>query len=254
MNIVGICRIRNEEGVIENTLKHLEDKIGNIYVYDDCSTDRTVEICKNAPNVVQVVENEEWESDPMQRQILEGEQRQFIYDIAKQENPDWIYYFDADEYADFSDINFERADVDGYKMRFFDFYITPEDVDKPYLERKMIGPEYRDILTLFRPNPALQFITRQPSNVPKLYIAGYVKHYGKAISVQQWEDTCDYYINHLWEQQPGGLTISKKWKERKGKAIHDMVSDYDNFLIEWRDRGNQQMIVDNSTGQAEIKI
>ena len=71
----------------------------------------------------------------------------------------------------------------------------------------------------------------------------------KIISIQN-----DYYINHLWEQQPGGLTISNKWKERKGKAVHDMVSDYDNFLIEWRDRGNQQVIVDNSTGQAEIKI
>tara|TARA_R110000782_G_scaffold64999_3_gene132365 strand:+ start:1062 stop:1826 length:765 start_codon:yes stop_codon:yes gene_type:complete len=252
MNIVGICRIRNEEGVIENTLKHLEDKIGNIYVYDDFSTDRTVEVCKSAPNVVHIVEGSEWETDPIQRQILEGDQRQLIYDIAKQEKPDWIYYFDADEYADFSTLDFERKDVDGYKMRFFDYYITKEDVDKHYLERRMIGPEYRDILTLFRPNPDIHFISRQPSNVPHTYISGYVKHYGKAISVKQWEDTCDYYINHLHEVQPGNTTIKDKWTKRKGKAIHDITSDFDNFLIEWRDREDQQMILDNSLGQSEI--
>ena len=91
MNIVGICRIRNEEGVIENTLKHLEDKIGNIYVYDDFSTDRTVEVCKSAPNVVHIVEGSEWETDPIQRQILEGDQRQLIYDKTRKARLDILF-------------------------------------------------------------------------------------------------------------------------------------------------------------------
>ena len=130
--------------------------------------------------------------------------------------------------------------------------ITEEDKENHYLERKSIGPEYRDILTLFRPNPNIKFFHRTPVNVgDNIVIQGYVKHYGKSISVKQWEDTCDYYINHLFEPQPGGTTISSKWEKRKGKAIHD-ESDFGNEFIEWRDINNADVIIDNSQGQAEL--
>ena len=252
MNIVGIARIRNEAGIIEHTLEHLSDKLDAIYILDDCSTDNTVEICKKFPKVVKVLTVDEWESRPLERLRLEGEQRQTIYDCAVKDNPDWIYYFDADEYADFSDIDFEDESIKGYQMRFFDYYITEEDVEKHYLERENIGPEYRDILTLFRPNPNIKFLHRTPVNVgDDIVIQGYVKHYGKSISVQQWEDTCNYYINHLFEPQPGGTTISDKWEKRKGKAIHE-ESDFGNDFIEWRDRNNPDVIIDNSKGQAEL--
>lgn len=252
MKITGIARIRNEEGVIEHTLEHLSNKVNNIYIIDDCSTDNTVEICREFSNVVSVIQEKEWESNPIERLKLEGTQRQKIYDLAIQDNPDWIYYFDADEYVDFSDIDFSDKSINGYKMRFFDYYITEEDVNNHYLERKNIGPEYRDILTLFQPNPNIRFLHRTPINVGNnIVIQGYVKHYGKAISVKQWEDTCDYYINHLFEPQPGGSTISNKWQQRKGKAIHD-ESDFGNDFIEWRDINNPDIIIDNSEGQAEV--
>ena len=76
MKITGIARIRNEEGVIEHTLEHLSDKIDDIYIIDDCSTDNTVEICKSFPNVISVMSKPEWESRPIERLRLEGEQRQ----------------------------------------------------------------------------------------------------------------------------------------------------------------------------------
>ena len=252
MKIIGIARIRNEEGVIEHTLKHLSDKLDSIYIIDDCSTDNTVEICKKFPKVVKVLTVDEWESRPLERLRLEGEQRQTIYDCAVKENPDWIYYFDADEYADFSDIDFEDESIKVFRFWFFDYYITEEDAEKHYLERESVGPEYRDILTLFRPNDNVKFFHRTPVNVgDNIVIQGYVKHYGKSISVKQWEDTCDYYINHLFEPQPGGTTISSKWEKRKGKAIHD-ESDFGNEFIEWRDINNADVIIDNSQGQAEL--
>ncbi len=251
--IVGICRIRNEQGVIENTLKHLMGKVDEVYVFDDFSTDDTIKICNSFKFVKKIIRSSSWASNPQQRLYLEGKHRQVIYEACLEAKPEWVYYFDADEYVDFENIDFNDTNVGGYSMRFFDYYITPEDEKKHYLKRKFIGPEYRDILTLFRPNPNIRFIHRPPMGVPTFARAGFVKHYGKAISVKQWEDTCDYYINHLFEPQPGNTTISDKWKARKGKAIHTM-SDFGNDFIEWKDRKNPSVIIDNSMGQAELNV
>lgn len=251
--IVGICRIRNEEGVIENTLKHLSDKIDEVYVFDDFSNDDTIKICNSFKFVKKIIRSSSWATHPQQRLYLEGKHRQVIYEACLESNPDWVYYFDADEYVDFDMIDFSNKDIHGYAMRFFDYYITPTDKNKHYLKRKFIGPEYRDILTLFQPNKNIKFVHRPPMGVPNFARLGYVKHYGKAISVKQWEETCDYYINHLYEPQPGNITISDKWKARKGKAIHTK-SDFKNDFIKWEDRNNKDKIIDNSLGQAELNI
>ena len=95
----------------------------------------------------------------------------------------------------------------------------------------MWGPEYRDILMLFRTSaaswprtglrePALQG-TRRRCNV-------YVKHYGKCMSVEHWEETCDYYMEGFPK------SFRDKWKARKGKAIHTM-SDFGRPLHTWHD-------------------
>ena len=62
--------------------------------------------------------------------------------------------------------------------------------------------------------------------------AGEVKHYGKAISVEEWEKTCQYYINN---RHPQGKFGVDKWKSRVGKAVHT-VSDFGNLLITWEER------------------
>ena len=59
-----------------------------------------------------------------------------------------------------------------------------------------------------------------------------VRHYGKAISVEEWERTCDYYAHHTAE--PG---LAEKWAARRGKAVHEYwTSDFGNKLIRWRER------------------
>jgi glycosyltransferase involved in cell wall biosynthesis len=230
--IIGIIRVRNEEDIIKNTLDHVSNFVEGVYVYDDCSTDDTVAICKNHPIVKKVIEGKVWFDNPEGRNIAEGALRQRVYVEAMTEKPEWIYYFDADEYADLEGIDFK---ADAYKLRLLDYYITEEDKDKNYLERKYCGPEYRDILMLFRPHPEVYFYQREPS-IPKDYKienAGWVKHYGKAISIEEWEKTCDYYIKYR-----GGEFLPKfteKWKKRKGKAIHT-VSDFGANLIQWNER------------------
>ena len=34
-------------------------------------------------------------------------------------------------------------------------------------------------------------------NDSRILLSGYVKHYGKSISIEQWEKTCEYYSTHF---------------------------------------------------------
>jgi glycosyltransferase involved in cell wall biosynthesis len=229
--IIGITRVRNEEHIITDTLNHVSELVDMICVYDDASTDSTVKKCHEHPKVRHVIVNTLWEKEPAKRRLLEGTQRQKLYQAALPFNPTWIYYFDADEFADFKGIDFK---ADAYKLRLFDYYITEEDKNLDYRCRKWIGPEYRDITMLFRPYPGIRFTSRVPKlpNHYKVATQGSVMHFGKAISIKHWEETCKYYIHH---RHPEGKKSVEKWKGRIGKAVHTK-SDFGNDLIKWNER------------------
>ena len=242
----GIALIRNEEAMIQNTLDHVSTFVDQIYIYDDCSTDNTVAICEAHPKVKWVIKGTVWDPTPMGRRQAEGRLRQKVLQLATSKGAKWIYYFDGDEYIEPINIDFTH---NAYYFRLFDYYITPEDVNTPYLERKWMGPEYRDIPMVFKVHPQLRFTQRVPkhyfvnkytSKYGKVAFGGYVKHYGKAMTVQVWEDTCDYYVNYRWKGiQP---TLQARWEARKGKAIHTM-SDFDRGLIQWEERFDKSKIV-----------
>jgi glycosyltransferase involved in cell wall biosynthesis len=235
--IVGITRIRNEENIIQNTLDHVAKLVDKIYVYDDCSTDNTVAICEAHPVVEKVIKGTTWASTPKGRNIAEGALRQIVYEEAVKGGATWVYYFDADEYVEFNYVGFN---VDSYSFRLFDFYITEEDKEKSYLERKWMGPEYRDIPMLFRVKPGIKFTQRIPQGIGRSELGGFVKHYGKAISVEQWEEACNYYGNLRWNM-PRYKALQQRWLNRKGKAIHT-VSDFGGKLIQWKDKNKHRKI------------
>lgn len=237
MKVAGITRIRNESEIIRSTLDHYADicKEGGIYVYDDASTDDTADICEAHPSVKVVIRNKEWDTN---RTRAEYTTRQAVLERAQQDKPDWILYFDADERIDWDDFpwaaNFNNCDA--VRMKLYDYYITPEDVRKDFWERQWLGPEFRRITMMFRNDEHLKYnrpdqrmATMRPN--ARILDAGSVKHYGKAISVDQWEETCDYYMTHFPEP------YKTKWAARKGKAIHtEMKSDFDRPLMKWNER------------------
>lgn len=236
--IVGLAKIRDEEHIIQDTLDNWSGWCdGGIYIYDDCSTDRTVEICKAHPNVQEVLvsdlmdpnrERAEWYN----RQILLNSARRFI-------GPeDWIFYSDADEFLykfDFSILDNPGAPPCLASPQF-DLYITPDDVDAHYTERKWVGPEY-EIVPFFYRNKFLDgwhkadqrnAMLRVPMQMPPL--SGFSLHTGKGMSVKNFERKCTYYTEVF------GAKYRDKWEKRKGQAVrHDYTSNFGSKLVLWQD-------------------
>lgn len=234
MKIIGLTRIRNEANIIKDTLDHMSEFCSEVIVYDDCSTDNTVEICENHHIVSKIIKGTSWNTN---RVIEEYANRQLLFLEAKKilGPNDWFVYLDADERIeyDFTRLKFLDNSIDAIWMRLFDFYITEEDVHLHYSKRKWMGPEYRNIGMIFRAGSATgwhypdQRICSTNKNI--FLHEGFVKHYGKAISVEEWDKTCDYYGNHFPEP------YKTKWNNRRGKAIHTL-SDFGRPLITWEEK------------------
>ncbi len=241
--LVAMTRMRNEALILPDTLDYLAGQVDAIVAYDDASTDETVEILREHPKVALIVANQSWEQDVAARKQAEGRHRGLLLDIARTELPhDWMLCFDPDERVTGNLREFVSGlstdDCDAVRVRLFDAYMTPDD-HAPYRSdlalldfRRFYGPEQRDILMLWRNRPEIGFAEghgRTPGGMSQVKTELYCQHYGKSLSVEHWEETCDYYIRHFPFE-----TYGKKWTERKGKAIH-IASDFDRPLYAWGD-------------------
>lgn len=226
--IVGLTRIRNEALIIHDTISHFLQWCSHVIVYDDFSTDNTVEIVRSFGDKVTLIEGTEWR---LEREVEETRHRKLLLEKAKERGHEWCLYFDADERLCIQ--NMPDFTADAYSFGLYDGYMTPER-QEPYTRGKleelprMWGSECREIIMLFRTAKAtFKGLNMRPplidGKVEKAEIC--VKHYGKCLSIQHWEETCDYYAKHFKK-------YSEKWEARRGKAIHT-VSDFNSPLYEW---------------------
>jgi glycosyltransferase involved in cell wall biosynthesis len=230
--MIALTRIRNESLIIEDTLRHLLSYAPQVLVYDDASTDNTVEICRSFENV-SVIEGGQWR---LNRQHEETRHRHVLLEAARARGAEWALYMDADERLVGDLPSMDKASPDGYRFQLFDGYMTP-DHSAEYLSGtlaelpRLYGPERRDILMLFRVSAAryMGLDQREPVVIGRQSTTQvFVKHFGKCLSVDHWEDTCDYYVTHFPEP------YRSKWAARKGKAIHTL-SDFERPLYEWNE-------------------
>ncbi len=241
IEIIGLTRVRNESLIIQDTIDHVSKFVDKIIVLNDASTDDTLDKVYSHPKVIEVINNKIWKKD---RAVEETESRQLLLEAGRKYNPKWFFYFDADErfIGDIKKylLSKESLDINGIRISLFDAYITTND-KSPYRNGKLLnfrqyfGPERRDILMIWRNNPSVKFSgidAREPFVDGKIITKFFSQHYGKSISIKQWEDTCDYYANNF-------PMYSTKWLNRKGKAVH-LKSDFNRTLYPW------ESAIDNS--------
>jgi ABC-type polysaccharide/polyol phosphate transport system ATPase subunit len=161
---IGLIRMRNEADLLQDTLDHMSKIVDKIIVYDDASTDESVEIALKHPAVLHVIENKVWKKN---RYEEETRHRQELLEYAQKFTPEWLMYVDCDERFDEGIREFiyggESKDVDCIHVSLFDAYMTPKDKkdykrgQKLYNFRTYFGPERRDIRMIWRNKPEVKF-------------------------------------------------------------------------------------------------
>lgn len=239
--LVALLRVRNEELILEDTLTHIASFADVICAYDDASTDKTREILKSHEKVMLVVQNDYWQPGVENRLLSETRHRGLLLQKAREQVAfQWCMCCDADERYIGPIRQFVTDPVhekpDAIRIQLFDAYMTEGD-DRPYSSelpltnfRRFFGPERRDILMLWK-NSDLAHFTGLDAREPVVHGVSesrfFCQHYGKSLSYEHWEATCEYYVKHFPFDSYG-----QKWAARKGKALHSK-SDFDRPLFEW---------------------
>jgi glycosyltransferase involved in cell wall biosynthesis len=221
--IIGLLRIRNEAHIIQDTLDRMQDFCKHVYIYDDASEDNTVEICKNHPVTAEIICETKWNNN---QEYIQSQERKALLEYAKFREPtaSHFIYMDADE-VPFIDDKFlkEAKRHDMTVMKLYNAVMTKDDkepVEKLENARKYFDPVPREIPFIFHRSAMYHGgikcerypkIPTMEGFFPKVLHKGLVQHYGRAISKEEWDKTCDHYIKNV-------PALSEKWKGEKKKG------------------------------------
>lgn len=242
--LVVLLRVRNEELILNDTLNHLANLADIICAFDDASSDKTREILKSHEKVLLVVQNDHWKLGVENRLLSETRHRGLLLQEARKRfSFNWCMCCDADERYFGPVRQFVSESIqekpEAIRIQLFDAYMTEGD-DHPYSGkrplthfRRYFGPERRDILMLWKNRDNTHYSgldAREPVVQGLIESNFFCQHYGKSLSYEHWNATCEYYVSHFPFDSYG-----KKWADRKGKALHS-ESDFGRPLFEWGDQ------------------
>lgn len=233
-SIALLVRIRNEWELLRGLVESLAGVIDEVWVFDDHSdVPMPRDLMAGLP--LTVLRAREWSLASDTGPVAEGRQRDRLLQEAKRASRcAWALQLDADERL--SDPAALRqlaasAETDGWVLPLVDFYITPadaalSDARHPERVRSLFGPETRWTLAMFRLLPPL-YVSRGDVREPQGLAASRVRrapapvieHFGKSISVEEWERKVDHYVDRY-------PAYRDKWEARRGRAVHDGVSDF----------------------------
>ena len=240
--LIGTTRLRNEALVLRDTLDHVGRHADAIVAYDDASTDADAGHSPQSP---------EGRAGPGKWVVGGGHQgapacgrpaSRVLLQIARaQMQFDWMFCFDADERVT-GDVgvspDVRPSGCDGARVRLFDAYMTPDD-HAPYQPgrelldfRRFFGPgrtRHPDALAEPSAGDLRREHAREPGGLERVETGLYCQHYGKSLSVEHWEETCDYYIRHFPFD-----TYGRKWLDAKARRSIRQ-SDFMRPLYEWGD-------------------
>ena len=94
-NLISIIMsVYNSETSVEDSIDSILNQTYENFeflILDDCSTDKTVEICKKFPNVIEIYERKD------ELPLDEVRDKKIIWEMAMKRNPDFIMKLDGDE-------------------------------------------------------------------------------------------------------------------------------------------------------------
>jgi len=228
--ITAMFAIKNEEKYIHRVLSHVSEYVDSIAILDDASTDLTLEIVKSFPKVKKLYVNQ----PNIGRH--EGRDRNILFKLAKELNPDWFICLDGDEIFEdrIKDEIYnlcENEYVEGYLFRMFHFWRSEklyrvDGIWKNQLRFKMF--RNRNIYNELESKDMKLHAQTVPKNFTKNKISFSnlrVKHYGYA----NFSDTVKKY--NFYERED---TI--KDPKQIGRENYSHLVDENSLQVEeWKD-------------------
>lgn len=139
--LIGMMRVKNEERWIERAILPLLHVCRNVYVLDDHSTDRTLEIARDMGCICLESPFETLDESRDKTFLLQFIQGQLPRERFTLESPYWVICVDVDEMLHFVDLE-QLKDSKGlsYCFKILTLYDSPDQirVDGPY--EKMLRP------------------------------------------------------------------------------------------------------------------
>ena len=176
MKLIAIMRVKDEIGLIRESLARLSQLADEIVILDNGSTDGTQDVYREFPKVVQVLQTEGFN---------EGRDKIMLLEAAKARQPDWLIFLDADEIFE---KHLSRSDLDRYmkmKRERIDFRFCHFWLDREHYRvgRKFFLYSLQPLRCLWR-------------NSERAYFQDQVIHNDIIKGITKWSYFSPYRIKH----------------------------------------------------------